>query len=90
MRDFWELAAMGRGCHHCVVGVPVEHIESRRGKVLALCLECVLLWFPGRTVTWWEARHTVFLDHVDEALRRSREKETARHLKALVAAGKRG
>ena len=72
-------ATEGHGCHHCEVGVPVERIESRRGKVIALCLECVLLWFPGKTVEWWEACHTPFLDHVDEALRRSREKEKRAH-----------
>ncbi|MFH1486623.1 MAG: hypothetical protein ABIH46_11175 [Chloroflexota bacterium] len=82
---FRYLAAEGRGCCHCEVGVPVERIESRRGTVLALCLECVRLWFPGKTVEWWEARHAPFLDHVDMALRRSREKEAARNMEALVA-----
>lgn len=81
------VAEFGRGCWHCEVGVPVERIESRRG-VIALCLECVLLWFPGKTVEWWEARHRPFRDHVGEALKRSRKKEWLDHVKALAAQAK--
>jgi len=75
-------AAIGRGCCHCEVGVPIEFIRYRGGTV-ALCLECVLKWFPGKTVDWWELRHAPFLDHIDEALKRSQEKEKADLMKAL-------
>ena len=37
----------GRGCDHCETGVPVESIKSRMSLV-KLCLEYVMLWFPGR------------------------------------------
>ena len=60
-------APLGRGCQHCEPGVPVEKVKSRAGFI-HLCLECVLLWFPGRAVDWWEARHAPFVDHVRNAI----------------------
>lgn len=63
----------GAGCHHCVPGVPIERIETRHGTV-ALCLECVLRWFPGKDVHWWEDRHAPFLDHVKERFKRERQR----------------
>ena len=67
-------AAEGHGCHHCPDGHPVEYIESRAGRI-ALCLECVLRWYPGKDAAWWEERHAPFRDHVDLALKRSFKKE---------------
>ena len=49
-------AEIGKGCYHCVWGIPIDEIRSRAG-VVKLCLECVLLCFPGKSVTWWEVRH---------------------------------
>ena len=60
----WSRAAEGRGCDHCPVGRPIEYIKTRGGRVIKLCLECVLRWFPGRTVAWWEERHAPYSDHV--------------------------
>ncbi len=68
-------AAMGRGCTHCERGKPIEQIEGRLGRQIMLCLECVLRWFPGRSVAWWEARHAHLSDHVEDALQRSFDKE---------------
>ena len=45
-------APEGHGCRFCESGRPVEHVESRAGNV-ALCLECVMRWFPGRSADWW-------------------------------------
>ena len=42
-----------------------------------LCLRCSLAWFPGRDVVWWELRHTPFLDHLEEAFARDKEKYQA-------------
>lgn len=54
-------ANFGKGCWHCETGRPIEYIDR-----IALCLECVMLWFPGRSVEWWEARHTHYADHESE------------------------
>ena len=67
------LAVVGRGCDHCENGKPIERIKSRAGLV-ELCLECVLLWFPGRKVAWWEERHAPYADHLGDALEAAREK----------------
>lgn len=40
-----------------------------------LCLECVLAWFPGRDVAWWEDHHAPFADHVAEAIKRAAARE---------------
>lgn len=70
----------GRGCWFCEVGVPVEYVHSRAGNV-ALCLGCVMRWFPGRSVEWWEARHAPFRDHLGdrlkEAIRRQKQEALA-------------
>lgn len=82
-------AAIGRGCTHCEVGYPVEKIQVGRGKrkvVINLCLECVMLWYPDKTVDWWEARHAPFRDHVGDALKRAAEKERKEIEAALLAA----
>ena len=67
-------AAIGQGCFHCEVGIPIEEVRSKAGRV-KICLECCLLWFPGRSVAWWEARHAHLSDHVEDALQRSFDKE---------------
>ncbi len=82
-----QLPPKGMGCCHCEPGTPIDFIETRRGKKLALCLECILRWFPQWTVTQWEARHTQYLDHVAEALKRSLRKQAKEAGEARVAAG---
>ena len=83
-------AVVGKGCAHCEIGHPIEKIQLGRGKsklVIELCLECVMLWFPDKTVDWWEARHAPFKDHVGDALKRAREKERKENEAAMLAAG---
>jgi len=72
------VAAEGYGCDHCEVGRPIERIKTRAGHVVKLCLECVRLWFPGRSVDWWEERHAPFRDHVGDALDAAIKNELAR------------
>ena len=67
-------APAGQGCWFCEVGRPVEHVESCAGNV-ALCLECVMRWFPGRSVDWWEARHAPLRDHLGDRLRAAFKRE---------------
>ena len=61
-------AAFGRGCWHCETGIPVEEVRAAAG-IIVLCLECVMLWFPGRRVDWWEQRHARLADHEGDAIR---------------------
>ena len=81
-------AAFGRGCTHCEVGHPVEEIKSRAGHI-HLCLECVLWWFPGKSVAWWEERHAPFADHlsdkIEEVLERMYQEALAARLREPVA-----
>ena len=82
--------AIGNGCAHCEVGRPIERIEVGRGRrklVIELCLECVMVWFPDKTVDWWEARHAHFQDHVEAALKRSRQKEAERAVALAMTMG---
>lgn len=69
-------APHGRGCWFCERGHPVEHVESPAGNV-ALCLECVLRWFPGRSTDWWEARHAPLRDHLGIRLKEALERQYA-------------
>jgi hypothetical protein len=62
----------GQGCDHCVPGHPIVYVLSRAGPV-SLCLECFLLWFPGRGSDWFEQRHLPFRDHLRDALKRALE-----------------
>ena len=64
----------GNGCRYCEPGHPVTTIYSPVGNV-KLCLECTMIWFPGRSIEWWESKHTPFLDHVEDAKRRAHEKQ---------------
>lgn len=79
-------AAFGRGCTHCELGVPVEKINSWAGFI-NLCLECVLLWFPGRAVDWWEAHHAPFRDHVTNAIKRANENAGKQAVSAILLGG---
>lgn len=82
-------AVIGNGCTHCEPGHPVETIQVGRGKhkvIITLCLECVMLWFPGKTVAWWEARHAPFKDHIAAALRKAAAKERQQNDAALALA----
>lgn len=72
-------------CDHCDDPHIVERVDSRAGRV-RLCLSCSLLWFPGKSVAWWEARHTGFIDHVEARLKWAREREEARNIAALQGA----
>ena len=80
-------ARKGRGCAHCEEGHPIYRVRSPAGS-FRLCLECVLLWFPGRGGDWFEEHHRHFADHLDEALKRAREREAERNLAALVQQGR--
>lgn len=68
-------AEVGNGCHHCERGKPIDRFSSRAGADFRLCLECVLDWWPGKDVIWWEERHNVFADHIAEAIKAARERE---------------
>ncbi len=70
-------APLGRGCSHCERGAPITYVQPRRGRLIALCLECTMLWFPGKSIEWWEARHAPLRDHVDDKLKAAIEKELA-------------
>ena len=78
-------AAFGRGCQHCETGVPVEKIKSRAGFI-RLCLECVLLWFPRKSVSWWEARHAPMADHLSDKI----EKMVCLEFQRALAAARSG
>lgn len=83
-----QQVAIGQGCSHCEDGHPIEQIQVGRGErkvVINLCLDCVMLWFPDKTVEWWEARHAEFADHIGQALKRAAAKERTRNYDALVA-----
>jgi len=67
----------GHGCNHCVTGHPIIYVRSRAGSV-SLCLECFLLWFPGRGGDWFEQRHLPFRDHIGDALERALERQQGR------------
>ena len=82
MTSPWE-TGRGRGCHHCEVGVPIDHIEASRGYIIRLCLECVMLWFPDWTVAQWEAAHAPFGDHVQAAIKLAAEREKLVNLRAF-------
>lgn len=62
-----NIAKIGQGCSHCEVGIPITHITSP-GRDLHLCLECTMLWFPGKDTEWWESRHAPYADHERAAL----------------------
>lgn len=67
-------ATKGRGCSHCEIGQPIDYSE-RSKVVIKICLECVLLWFAGWTVTEWEASHAPFADHLGDHIEAAIEKE---------------
>ena len=70
-------AAVGRGCDHCEVGMPITYVQCRSGRVLSLCVECTLAWWPGRTADWWEGHHAPYEDHLRAALARAYEAQLA-------------
>ncbi len=70
-------AKFGRGCQHCEVGLNIEEVETKDGARVRLCVECVLLWFEGKDITWWEDNHALFRDHVSDRMRAARERELA-------------
>ncbi|KKL24972.1 hypothetical protein LCGC14_2409970 [marine sediment metagenome] len=76
-------AATGRGCQHCEPGVPVEKIKSRAG-LIHICLECVRLWFPRKSVDWWEERHAPFADHASNAIKIANKKAYDQAVSAVL------
>ena len=68
-------AAFGRGCWFCEVGEPIDRIEAR-GRVIAICLECVRR-FTGWSIEAWEDHRAPFRDHVVHRLKAARKKELA-------------
>lgn len=79
---------MGKGCAHCEHGHPVEKLEGSWGdRQIKLCLECVLAWFPGKDVTWWEDHHAPMADHVADAITAAHERE---YEQLMASVGKKG
>ena len=76
-------AREGRGCSHCEIGQPIDY--SQRSKVtIKLCLECVLLWFAGWTVTEWEAHHAPLADHLGDCIEAAIDKELRDGMNAML------
>lgn len=73
-------ATKGRGCSHCEIGQPIDYSE-RSKVVIKICLECVLLWFVGWTVTDWETNHAPLADHLGDRLDEAMKKELIKGLK---------
>ena len=61
---------VGRGCHHCEEGHPIGRFEQKSGLQVALCLDCLLAWFPGKDAAWFEEQHTPLQDHLYVAFKR--------------------
>ena len=53
----------GRGCSHCEDGEAMAWLQGR-GSIIALCISCLLEWFPGRSVQWLEERLDYYSDHI--------------------------
>ena len=45
--EFW--GPRGRGCAHCHEGLPIVKDAGRGG---ALCMDCLMRWYPGRSFDW--------------------------------------
>ncbi len=87
MDRLWIRAARGRGCAHCERGQPIEDIETAGRRIkFSLCLECVLVWFPGKDVAWWEDHHAPFADHVVAAIQRAAAREFEELMKSTKGA----
>ncbi len=70
-------ARIGQGCNTCLDGVPITVVLTFHGGVThrhQLCLQCTLLWFPGKTVDWWEERHTPYEDPRTGIRKRNQER----------------
>lgn len=78
-------APQGRGCGHCEIGIPIDYTVHARA-VVRLCLECVLIWFMGWTVTEWEAHHAPLTDHLGDRIEAAIEKEMRDGLRELLKA----
>ncbi len=76
-------AAKGRGCSHCEFGIPIDYSERSR-RIVKLCLECVLIWFAGWTVTDWEDNHAPLADHLGDRLEAAIKKQLKEGLKELL------
>ena len=71
--DFW--GRKGAGCSHCERGVAMAWFNTR-GHVVALCISCLLEWFPGKKAAWLEERLSDYMDHVDYKLAVALAKQT--------------
>ena len=76
-------APVGQGCSHCELGIPIDYAERSRFMV-KLCLECVLRWFDGWTVTEWEANHAPLADHLGDRIEGAIAKELREGMKELL------
>ena len=56
-------ARHGRGCSHCEGGTAMAWFAGR-GTIIALCIICLVDWFPGRSVEWIEERLDHYSDHI--------------------------
>lgn len=53
----------GRGCSHCEPGVAMSWFKTG-SHIVALCMNCLMAWFPGRSVEWLEERLDYYSDHI--------------------------
>ena len=62
-----------RGYDRCA-GPIMTRIESKAGLV-ELCLECTLIWFPGKDAAWFEEIHALFRDHLLDRMKEAAKRE---------------
>lgn len=60
----------GAGCAHCETGVAMAWFRTR-DHVIALCMSCLLAWFPGWSAEKLEARLDYYMDHVGYKIARA-------------------
>ena len=42
--------------------------------IIALCIGCLMEWFPGRSVEWLESRLDYYADHLDYKLAKANKR----------------
>ena len=67
-------ARAGRGCSHCEPGVAMSWFKTGTHMV-ALCMNCLMEWFPGRSVEWLEERLDYYADHVGYKLMKANPRD---------------
>lgn len=75
-KDF-DWGREGAGCAHCEAGVAMAWFRTR-AHTIALCMGCLLEWFPGRSAEWLEGRLDHYMDHIELKIARAnpRRRET--------------